>query len=288
MLSVLIPTYSINIIPLVKGLSNQCHTAGITYEIIAFDDGSNSETNHINTAINSIPNCIFKAFPTNIGRSAIRNKLAENARYDLLLFIDAGTQVDRVDFIKNYLKIKDKAVVCGGMAASEIAAKKPYKLRWLFTKKREYKTLCSSNFLLKKSVFFENPFDESLTQYGYEDVLFFETLMNKGIKPYFLKNPVIHHAEDDAKTFIIKTELALQNLDFLIQEKKLNPNKQKIPKLHKKLKQLGATNLVSSLWKLSKPLLLLNFNSNYASLFLFDFYRIGYYCRIKKNQDITY
>lgn len=286
MLSILIPTYNIDIIPLATELTNLCRATGIAYEILAYDDGANTFTNRKNRFVNNLPHCKFEAFKTNIGRSAIRNKLGQDARNDLLLFIDAGTRIEHSDFIKNYLSHTDKDVVCGGMSASETPAIKPYKLRWLFTKKREFKTLCSSNFLIKKAVLLNHPFDESLKQYGYEDVLFFDNLSQNGFEPYFFENPVLHQSDDDAKCFIKKTEMALENLTLLVKEGKINPDSQKIPSLYKKLKRLGLAGLVSFFWKLTKPALIANFSSNFASLFLFDCYRIGYYCHLK-SKEIT-
>ena len=94
-------------------------------------------------------NCSFKELPHNIGRSAIRNLLAKNTKFDSLLFIDAGTFPKSQYFIKNYIYCRDD-VVNGGMTHTEKPPKKPFKLRWLFTKHRESNALCSSNFLIKK------------------------------------------------------------------------------------------------------------------------------------------
>jgi len=55
-----------------------------------------------------------------------------------------------------------------------------------------------------------------IKKYGYEDVLFFEKLSNQNIETHFFNNPVIHNADDDADSFINKTEYALENLADLI------------------------------------------------------------------------
>ena len=134
MLSILIPTYNYNIIPLVKALHNQCNSCKIKFEILAYDDGSRSKLNSKNNEINTLGFSTFKALPQNIGRSAIRNLLAKNAQYKTLLFVDAGTFPKHDNFIENYLNYKNEQVVSGGMTHREPAPETPYRLRWLYTK----------------------------------------------------------------------------------------------------------------------------------------------------------
>ncbi|MFB9058012.1 glycosyltransferase family 2 protein [Mariniflexile ostreae] len=283
MLSVLIPTYNYNITLLVKELHKQCTSCDIAFEILVYDDGSKSPLNAINKTISSLKHTTFKALPYNLGRSAIRNLLGKDAQYEYLLFIDAGTFPKSDDFIKNYIAIDKEKIMSGGMTYLKKSPKKPYKLRWLYTKKREFKTLCSSNFMIKKKLFIINLFDESLKKYGYEDVLFFDILLEKKIPILFFDNPVIHSADDDASTFIEKTDQALENLLFLIHSKKLNPRKQKIYKVYRVLKTLKLDYITYRCFTLVKPFLLKNFNSFYPSIVLFDLYRIGYFCSLKHN-----
>jgi len=281
MLSILIPTYHYDVTALVKELHKQCKTCRIIFEILVFDDASKSDLNIANSTINALEFCIFKALPKNLGRSAIRNVLATQAQYNSLLFIDAGTFPKHDHFIETYLSVQNKNVSSGGMTQLEIAPEKPYKLRWLFTKKREYKTLCSSNFMIKRDIFLPNPFDESIKKYGYEDVLFFEKLSNQNIETHFFNNPVVHNADDDANAFIKKTEYALENLADLIDQNKIDATGQKIHLIYRALKKLKLVFLVGKIHMMLKPLLLKNFNSSYASVTLFDMYRIGYFCYIK-------
>ena len=281
MLSILIPTYNCNITHLVNELYKQSKACGIEFEILVFDDASKPNLNTTNSEINDLDFCTFKPLTKNIGRSAIRNLLAKNAKYNTLLFIDAGTFPKHNDFIDNYLSVKNKRVLSGGMTHLNIPPKKPYKLRWLFTKKREYKTLCSSNFMIDKDLFLSNLFDETLKKYGYEDVLFFEKLSNQNIEAYFFNNPVIHSADDDANTFIKKTEYAIENLIDLIETKKINADSQKMYRLYYKLKKMKLVSLTHNIFKILRPLLLKNFNSSSPSILLFDIYRIGYFCSIK-------
>ncbi|MBJ6369300.1 glycosyltransferase family 2 protein [Snuella sedimenti] len=280
MLSILIPTYNYNVYPLAKELHSQCTECDIVFEILVFDDGSKSKHNLINKKINYLDHTKFKELPQNIGRSAIRNLLASNAKYNYLLFIDAGTFPYSNKFIENYIMFKNKNVVCGGMTNLKKAPKKPFKLRWIYTKKRESNSLCSSNFLIKKEILLKFPFDQSIKTYGYEDVLFFNILKTNNFSIYSLNNPVTHNAEDDANTFIIKTEYAIENLLELIQKNKLNMKASKISKWFLSLNSLKLIKFTAKLFKLLKPGLVKNFNSSHPSLVLYDFYRLGYFCQL--------
>ncbi|GAA3639344.1 glycosyltransferase family 2 protein [Flavivirga jejuensis] len=283
MLSILIPTYNYDITQLVECLHKQALECHVEFEIIVYDDASKKEFNK-NDKINELENCLFKKLPQNIGRSAIRNLLGTDAKYESLLFIDAGTLPKKNDFLKNYLAIENKKVITGGMTPLEKSPKKPYRLRWLYTKKREFKVMCSSNFLIKKEVFMANLFDESLTQYGLEDILFFDRLLEKKINVLFFDNPVIHAADDDANKFIKKTEYAIENLVYLIKTKRIKSERFGISKTYNMLLRLKLHIVTKYIFKLVTPLLLKNFNSNFPSIFLLDFYKLGYYCSLK-NKD---
>lgn len=289
MISVLIPTYNCNIVPLVTEIRNQFLPLNVSYEILAFDDASMPRFNDNNDSINLVENCRFKLLLTNIGRSAIRNLLAKNAKYENLLFIDAGTFPKEENFISQYLGFIDKKIVVGGMTSSEKSPKKPYKLRWLYTKKRESvsknnKVICSSNFFIKKTILLENPFDESIKKYGCEDVVFFNSLLKKNIEILHIANPVIHDSDDDANTFIIKTEYAIENLIELISLGKLSSKNYNVSIIYDKLKKIKLDRFAGWLFNRLKPHLVRNFNTSNPSLLLFDFYRLGYFCQLKNKK----
>ncbi|WP_283635888.1 glycosyltransferase family 2 protein [Aquaticitalea lipolytica] len=289
MLSVLIPVYNYNIVDLVEEIHQQLMQCAIAFEIIVIDDCS-TEPFSENTKIDTLSHTVFTVLDNNIGRSAIRNLLAKKANYSTLLFVDAGTFPKEENFIASYLNSIHKDVVIGGMMPKEKAPEKPYKLRWLYTKTREASydsngenrhVLISSNFLIKKSVIETYPFDESLTTYGNEDVLFFHTLQANEIDLSFINNPVLHAADDDANTYVNKAESTIRNLIFLLEANKLDEKKFKIAVLHSKLKKVMLDKLVLLVFKTTKPILLKNFNSSSPSILLFDFYKLGYYCSYK-------
>jgi len=291
MLSILIPVYNYEVTPLVKEVHKQLSFFDIIYEILVFDDQSEQYIKE-NELINKIPKCTFKKLSKNIGRSAIRNLLAAEARYHTLLFIDAGTFPENPNFIKSYIDNIAHKVVIGGMTYSKEPPKKPFKLRWIYTKKRESIStnqankntiICSSNFLIKKEIFSTIKFDESLLKYGCEDIVFFDTISNHHIPIQHIYNPVIHKADDDADTFIKKTEFAIENLIGLINTNKLSYNRYRVSRLYYNLNKIKIDKIVSFIFRITRSLLKRNFNSSYPSIVCYDFYRLGYFCLIKNT-----
>ncbi len=292
MLSILIPVYNYNCTALVKEVHKQAVSCKIDFEILVLDDGSYFFIEE-NSVINSLPECTFISSSKNLGRSSTRNALALKSKYETLLFIDAGTFPSNENFIKLYVKNSHHNIVIGGMTYLKKPPKKPYKLRWIYTKKRESVSqtsnqsrpiVCSSNFLIQKKIFNTNLFDESLIKYGCEDVLFFDAISKKGIISTYINNPVIHDSQDNADNFIKKTEFAIENLTELINVGKLNKDRYMISILYYKLNKFKIDPIISLTFKLLRNMLKKNFNSTYPSILLFDFYRLGYFCFLKNKK----
>ena len=288
MLSILIPTYNLNVFPLVQSLQKQCLQANIDFEINAFDDCS-TLVHEENNQINDLKNCNYIRLQENIGRSAIRNLLGRKSNFDRLLFIDAGTVPLKKDYLSRYLAHLDQDLVVGGMTHLEKAPKKPNRLRWLYTKKRENFTteniknnsvICSSNFMIAKEVFLSAPFDESIKKYGCEDVVFFDTVIQITGNPKYIDNPVIHDAKDSATVFVKKTKEALENLVLLIEDGKMGKERYRVSKWYGRLRKYRLDKLVSGLFTMTEKIFLVNFKSSYPSIFLYDLYRLGYYCKL--------
>ncbi len=281
MLSILISCYNYNLVPLVEELHKQAIKSEVVFELLAYDDASNSDLNTINDTVNSLEFCTFTVLSKNLGRSKIRNKLAQDARYSHLLFLDVDTFPEHKYFIQKYIEQKDNDVVYGGVINQPKPPLKPLKLRWLYTKKRERNSLSSANFFIKKDLFVKHPFDAAITLYGYEDVVFFKTLKQQHIPIKMIKNPVIHNDLDSADAYLKKVQTGLKNLKNLIDKNKISKNDSRIYYYYRIIKKLKLVGLVHYVFNRSKSLLLKNFNSSYPSLLLFDFYRLGYFCTLK-------
>lgn len=285
MLSILIPVYNYDVFPLVNQVYHQTNICNIEFEIIVIDDASKN-IKYDSTKILDIKHVQLLELKENIGRSAIRNLLAQKANYKNLLFIDAGTFPKSKNYIKNYLKHINNNVTIGGMAAEENKPNQPHILRWLYTKKREanHTTYTTANFLIKKSIIQSYPFDSNITTYGYEDFLFFKNLEINSVKLNFIDNPVTHDCKEDAITFINKTEESLNNLKSLSAKHTALFEKNKITAIHNKLSKLNLNKLLGFVFLIIKPLLFKNLISSYPSIVLFDLYKLGYFCSIKQKQ----
>ena len=114
MLSVLIPIYNYDCRRLINSLSAQAENLDVEYEILAFDDGSSLFLEE-NREVKNLPHVVYRELGKNIGRSAIRNLLADEAHYPYLVFMDCDMQVVSDSYLKNYLdQIGNAQVMCGG------------------------------------------------------------------------------------------------------------------------------------------------------------------------------
>lgn len=291
MLSILIPVYNYDVLPLVSELVKQCNSCGIIFEIICLDDASQRFILE-NQRINLFENASYSILEKNIGRSAIRNLLAQKAVYENLLFLDADTIPVHHNFISNYISEIENKTVFGGLLYEN---KKPLPeqiLRWIYGKKREALSLSErnrnpsntafvSNLLIKKEILDRFPFDENLTKYGYEDLLFFAVLKSNQIEIKHIENPVFHLNLESSSLFLSKTKTALENLVLLDYLNKISKNESKIIGSFGFLKKMKLISIFNFLFKKSEQKIERNLLSNKPSLFLFDIYKLGYYCSLK-------
>ena len=295
MLSICIPVYNFDINKLVADLINQADNTGIAYEINLVDDGSDLIFKEINRKVTDHKNVNYEELPKNIGRSSIRNYLADKAKYDNLLFIDCDAKVENKTFIANYIHaIAENRVLIGGVAYEEMKPSNEYLFRWTYGHAREttsaiersknpYNSFKTFNFLISKKLFQSIKFDEALKGYGHEDTLFGHQLQKLKIEILHIDNPLIHLGLESNEIFLVKTENGLRNLKMLYKEKRNDNNFVlgiKLLKFYKKLSPAGRI-LVSALFLIVKPLLKWNLLGKNPNMKLFDFYKLGYLCSTK-------
>jgi glycosyltransferase involved in cell wall biosynthesis len=295
MISVLIPTYNYNIVPLATALQQQCTYAGIAYEIICLDDASPDTTLHTeNEAINRLPNSSYSILPKNIGRSAIRNLLAEKAQYSWLLFLDADTLSVDNNLIKNYLPHlnDDVKVVYGGIRYQEEKPSNSQLLRWIYGNEREalpvgkrqtnpHLSLLTLNFCIHKEVFKTVRFNESIPNLRHEDTLFSYDLSKANIKVEHIHNPVYHLGLESSEIFLRKSDEAVEGLKYLLDNNLLSGEYIRIANMYFSLKSKGLLPLVRVWHKMSAPFFRKNLLGNNPNLLIFDLYRLGYLCSLK-------
>nr|WP_294926813.1 glycosyltransferase [uncultured Flavobacterium sp.] len=295
MLSILIPTYNYNVFPLVVELKEQADCLGIDYEILVQDDCSN-EFLIENNKINTLKYCFFSSNERNLGRGQNRNYLASKARYSSLLFLDCDMFPTQNNFVKTYIlsvKKTEHIVVFGGIKYKKEKPEKEKLLRWIYGNKRESLSLkvrkektnshaLTSNLLIQKELFIKNPFDDSITKYGYEDLCFLTALEKKNIHVCHVENPTFHLDLETSLLFIEKTKIALENLVFIIDSEIINPDDSKIASTFNLLRKFMLVKFTSSIFKKLESSIKSNLLSENPSLILFDIYKLGYYCTLKK------
>lgn len=295
MLSVLIPTYNYNVVPLVLELQKQCLECNIIFEILVFDDGSNLFLDE-NQQINSLENCRFEVLEKNIGRSAIRNLLAKKAKFNSLLFLDADTIPVHNHFIKNYIAQinEDEKVVYGGIKYQKEKPKKSQILRWKYGNSREalpvekrqenpYLSLLTLNFLIHKTIFKKVSFNETIPNLRHEDTLFSYNLMEQKIKVLHIETPVFHLGLDDFEVAIKKENESILGLKYLIDHGLLPKDYVRLSKIASKIEKLNLNFAFALFYKITKPYFLKNIASNNPSLFIFDLYRFGNLCNLNSK-----
>jgi hypothetical protein len=292
MLSILIPVYNYDVLPLVSELVKQCNAIGINFEIICFDDAS-QEFLIDNEKMNQFDNVSYSILKQNIGRSSIRNLLAKKAIYENLLFLDADTIPISDSFISNYIShiSNSEKVIYGGILYESSKPLQEQILRWIYGRKREalnvtertknpYISFLTLNFLIKKSVFSKVRFNENIPNLRHEDTLFSFELKQNQIEIIHIENPVYHLGIENSETFLRKSEEAVIGLKNLVNSNLISSDYVRLSYYFKIIKKYHLQFLVSFGFRIFKPFFLKQLLSKKPSLFVFDIYRLGYYCSL--------
>jgi glycosyltransferase involved in cell wall biosynthesis len=289
LLSICIPVYNTDIRPLATELHRQSQSFSSEVELLFIDDASDLTIKEKNRSVGTF--CDYQELPQNIGRSKIRNAFLPFVKGKYILFLDGDSVVFRDDFIEKYLVFlkenKPNLIVGGREEVSERPARN-YLLRWRYSQSRESKSLeerqkdtksgfKSNNFIVKKTIFEINPFDESLHHYGHEDTLFGYQLRKKGVQCLHIDNPILNSDLVENEAFLHKTKEAISNLvriaiklndhqfieeqKLLFWEKRISRNK-----IFLKTFQLFG--------KITQPLFTSLLRKGYFQLWMFDLYRL--------------
>ncbi len=293
MISILIPTYNYNVMPLVTELHNQTEKLAINFEILVYDDCSPNPSDE-NEEINKLSSTKYIKLAKNIGRSAIRNKLANDAKYANLLFLDADTQIIKNDFIEKYIiALKPNAkIIYGGILYQKNPPKKEELLRWIYGNKREalpvserikqpHLRFLTLNFLIKKNVFSELSFNEEIPNSRHEDTLFALDSKKKNINIQHIDNPVIHLGLEDSAIFLKKSEESVKALFLFVNQELIMAEETSLSKRAKQLQNLKIGFMAKWFYKIFRIPMKNHLLSKKPSLFIFDVYRLGYYISLK-------
>lgn len=288
-LSVLIPTHDYKCYPLVEALHRQLEQAGVDYEVIVADDGSRDQVSMIsNLLINDLPHCRYIRRKENVGRARIRNILAQEAEGEWLLFMDSDAKVVSDDFINNYISAftDDVDVVVGGLCNPEHLPSEDVTLRYYYEKSAEYQrpaayrsqypyqNFATFNFVIRRSVIMNIPFNEQCREYGFEDILMGIDMMRNGKVIKHIDNALMHLGFEKNEVFLTKTETSLRTLhslgDIMVPHSRIG-------KVAGRLSDYHLTWLVVLTYRCTKPLLRKNLLGKNPNMKVFAFYKLGYF-----------
>jgi glycosyltransferase involved in cell wall biosynthesis len=298
-ISLLIPVFDYDIAALVHGMKSALGKVPEFLEILIGDDGSSPEYKE---KYHSLIGDGVKLISSdkNIGRAAIRNKLALEAEGDYLLFIDADTMLPGTAevYIRKWLSMLPVyRVLCGGILYHDAAPGDPDKLlRWKFGKwkeqrkasernKNQHAWFSTFNVLIDKSVFSKIRFNEELKQYGYEDTLLGYQLKKAGIDIHHIDNGLIHEGLETNKEFLNKTKLGIENLSKLydnITDKKTFSKTVLILKIYQRLRFLRMTRILARIYIRYRDRMEIRLDSGQISLLLFGLYKISMFCTYRE------
>lgn len=287
MLSILIPIYNCDITSLVHALQQQCLESGVPYEICCFDDDSDLNYKKINRTITQYEHVHYQELPFNIGRSKIRNTLADNAQYPYLLFMDGDAKVINEQFINTYLQyLATTTLLYGGCQYGDTPPNNQLQhLHYQFGKNREeiaadirrktpYQAFKTFNFLIPKAVFNTIRFDESISQYGHEDTLFGMALEQNAIPILHIDNPLEHLGLEEHDRFLQKQQLAIDNLYQLFLEKRAPVAK--LLNAYGLCQRFRITKIVCSILNLSSTHIARQLTKPKPNIFYLDLYKLSY------------
>jgi GT2 family glycosyltransferase len=300
MLSICIPVYNYDISRLVKELHRQAVQTERPFEILTADDASDETFRTKNRQIN-LPNMRYIQLNENIGRSKIRNRLADEAKYPNLLFMDCDSAILSPLYIANYITFLDwQTVCCGGRIYENVKPDDSTLLRWKYGVERESMPaskrsknpnvgFCSNNFLIPKDLFQQVKFDETITGYGHEDTLFGLELLARGIIIRHINNPLIHLGLESASAFLEKTENGIANLykiEILLRRKYPQfISHSRLMRSKLALQKFCLTGFAAMIFNLLRQPMKQHLLGKHPSLSVFDLYRLGMLCSIAHSRN---
>lgn len=299
MISILIPVNDYDIIALVHSMKDGLSKVPDYCEILIGDDGSSPEyrSKYLSLEGDGVRVIVSEK---NIGRAAIRNKLALEARGDHLLYIDADVRIPGTAeaYLVKWLQfIRSASVICGGVLYPETAPGDPdILLRWKYGKYREQKkasernkhphsSFSTFNLIIEKSVFMKIRFNEELKQYGHEDTLLGYQLRKAGIKVFHIDNALVHEGVESNREYLNKTRLGIENLSKLydkVTDKRAFSEAVKMLRIYNNLRFFRLTRILAGVFIRYRDRMEIRLDSSKINLYLFGFYKVSMFCTYRE------
>ncbi|MGQ9619877.1 MAG: glycosyltransferase family 2 protein [Bacteroidales bacterium] len=295
MVSILIPVNNYDIIALVHSMKDGISKVPEFTEIIIGDDGSSPDYREKYKSLEG-EGVKLVVSDKNIGRAAIRNKLALEAAGDYLLFMDADAMIPGTAeaYLKKWLPYIGKhKVICGGVIYHNIPPGDPdVILRWTYGRYREQKkasernrkshaSFSTFNFIIEKSVIIRIRFNEELKQYGHEDTLLGYQLQKAGVDIFHIDNGLLHEGLESNREFLNKTKLGIENLSLLcdkVTDKKTFYSLVQILRIYNLLDKLKLTGILAGIFIHYRERMEIKLDSSKVNLWFFGLYKISMFC----------
>lgn len=294
MLSVLIPVYNYQCVTLVETVHKQLVASSLEFEIMCQDDASEFYTSE-NNRISQLSHTTYNLSSTNLGRIATRQQLANSAKFDWLLFLDADVLPKSEQFIQNYLKVLDSDVdaIYGGFAYYEEAPESHYRLRWTYGKTKEqvsalirnktpYKIVISANFLIKKAVFLSINSQIDSKGYGYDNY-FGAILKAQNRTVLHIDNDVYHLGIEDNAIYLNKIKQAVATLHHLHTTSKITDSDNDLLELFKTLKKYRLHYIFGLFYKWFCKSFEKQLTGENPSITLLQLYKLSYICFLDRR-----
>ena len=298
-ISLLIPVRDYDIVALVHSMKSCIGKIPELIEIIIGDDGS-SEENHAKYRALKGDGVRIIISEKNIGRAAIRNKLALEARGDFLLFIDSDAMIPATaeSYLHNWIAAMASAkVISGGILYHESPPGDPDKiLRWKYGIMREQRkasernkhphaSFTTFNVLIDRHIFSKLRFNEELRQYGHEDTLLSYQLKKAGIDILHIDNGLFHEGLETNHEFLEKTKLGLENLSRLydrVTDKKTFSSTVRMLRIYNRIRFFRVRLILVTIFIRFRERMELRIDSSNPPLWLFNFYKACMFCTYRE------
>jgi len=287
MISILIPTYNYKVTALVHSIYKQLELTSIPFEIIVLEDGSTQTNDEISLLKYTSVLCLEE----NKGRVKARQVLAQKAKFDWLLFLDADVLPKNPTFIANYLKYlsSDYDAIFGGFYYYNTPPETSLMLRWKYGKTKEqvpasirkktpYKIIISANCMIKKNVF--NTINKAMDQkkgYGFDN-LFGALLKENQCKVLHLDNEVYHLGIEESTSYLRKKEQAALTLLKLEKDGIITSHDNDLLHLFTTLKTYHLIGVGRWFYNTFKTSMQNQLTGNNPNITLLQLYRISFMC----------
>ena len=295
MLSIVIPTYNCPCVALVEELVRQIDAANIEAEIIVIDDASTDQSAlAANEVLSTTKHCRYKKLLQHLTISQIRNLLFDEAKFALVMCLDADVFPVHDDFVLKYVEASKTAdIVCGGLCFRNDKSITISPLRYCYGTRYEaltaaerakhpYARFISLSFIINRTTTSNIRFDEAIDQYGFEDVLFGKTLAAAGATIRHIDNPVYHDNFDTSAQFVAKTRLAIENIVY---HADVIGEYSRLLNFYRKVERWHLTWLPRLIFKYLHSPIERQLCSNNPSMLLFTLYKLSYLAYFAAQQQ---